>query len=561
MNDLNEEEKIYIGMIPIYLYPVTGIYKNFNFQNTKKEEINEKNIEKIVKWTKDISFINESYKDIYFQCIPETDIIQKFNLEEKNISEKGPEEFLYHPYIKFFLKMRKDTKEYEKINKLNGIMSGERSAIIKTKKGKFYRLKGCGDFKKGFILKDNGFDFKKINIWGCQLENNAVRELYYTYKINEILKKNNIEISNIPIGFWKYSHDLKFIDEFLNEKNIIENFASDVDKYCTIYETISDKRLGNHLLKGIEILIESIIKIAIDELNFDKNDLENIKKIYIGNNKFQTKNYKPSISLPDNMTLKEFCKNKIYEQKYYDNIISYKNLIKLIKTDESLKKIVLSSNLIEKWSKILELKLNVTFDYYTEIINHLLILKKNKENNNKSILEYLLDIFVRIGYETSKIKRIFQEIEFNWGSFNGQSPIDVFCSSHYNNFIVLPKSKCSLLSPTDFDMSFSKDNFINTDINSNSFKKFDQKVFDEYLIRELNTLMENLGGIYIYKNIEFEDEIKQYVYNLLNECLIEIFMKTFDGIKSDYLIEYKDFSDIHHDLIKISLISTSHNIS
>ena len=239
--------------------------------------------------------------------------------------------------------MRKDTKEYEKINKLNGIMSGERSAIIKTNNGKFYRLKGCGDFKKGFTSKDNGFDFKKINIWGCQLENNAVRELYYTYKINEILKKKDIEISNIPIGFWKYSHTLKFIDEFLNEKNIIENFASDVDKYCTIYETISDKRLGNHLLKGIEILIESIIKIAIDELNFDKNDLENIKKIYIGNNKLQMKNYKPSISLPDNMTLKEFCKNKIYEQKYYDNIISYKNLIKLMKTDESLKKIVLSS--------------------------------------------------------------------------------------------------------------------------------------------------------------------------------------------------------------------------
>ena len=58
--------------------------------------------------------------------------------------------------------MRKDSKEYEKINKLNGIMSGERSAIIKSKNGKFYRLKGCGDFKKGFTLNDTGFDFHKI---------------------------------------------------------------------------------------------------------------------------------------------------------------------------------------------------------------------------------------------------------------------------------------------------------------------------------------------------------------------------------------------------------------
>ena len=89
------------------------------------------------------------------------------------------------------------------------------------------------------------------------------------------------------------------------------------------------------MLKGIEILIESIIKIAIDELKFDKNDLENIKNIYIGNIKFQEKNYKPSITLPENMTLKEFCKNKIYEQKYYDKITSYPKLIELMKTDES----------------------------------------------------------------------------------------------------------------------------------------------------------------------------------------------------------------------------------
>ena len=81
------------------------------------------------------------------------------------------------------------------------------------------------------------------------MENNVFRELYYTYKINEILKKNNIEVSNIPIGFWKYGHDLKFLNDVLNEKNIIENSAKDIDKYCSIYETISDKRLGNHLLK------------------------------------------------------------------------------------------------------------------------------------------------------------------------------------------------------------------------------------------------------------------------------------------------------------------------
>ena len=128
---------------------------------------------------------------------------------------------------------------------------------------------------------------------------------------------------------------------------------------------------------------------------------------------------------------------------------------------------------------------------------------KRKETENKSILEYLLDIFIRIGYETAKIKRIFQEEEFNWGTFNAQSQFDMFCSSHYNNFIVLSSSKSSLLSPVDFDLSFTKNNFINSDIYSKSFGKFDQRIFDEYLIRELNTLIENLSGFYIYNNIPF----------------------------------------------------------
>ena len=38
-------------------------------------------------------------------------------------------------------------------------------------------------------------------------------------------------------------------------------------------------------------------------------------------------------------------------------------------------------------------------------------------------------------------------------------------------------------------------------------------------------------------------------------------MKTFDGIKCNYLINYKKFNNIHHDLIKISLISTLEKIS
>ena len=85
----NEEEKIFFGIIPMYLYPCTGIYRNFDINKIKKEEINEKNIEKILKRTKDLSYINEKYKNYYLFCIPETDIIFESNYRRKQNRKRG----------------------------------------------------------------------------------------------------------------------------------------------------------------------------------------------------------------------------------------------------------------------------------------------------------------------------------------------------------------------------------------------------------------------------------------------------------------------------------------
>ena len=67
----------------------------------------------------------------------------------------------------------------------------------------------------------------------------------------------------------------------------------------------------------------------------------------------------------------------------------------------------------------------------------------------------------------------------------------------------------------------------------NEFRKIDKDfsfgitIVDEYLIRDLNTLIENLSEFYIYNNIPFE---KQYVYNIINDSLIEIFMWLFNNL-------------------------------
>ena len=37
-----------------------------------------------------------------------------------------------------------------------------------------------------------------------------------------------------------------------------------------------------------------------------------------------------------------------------------------------------------------------------------------------------------------------------WGAYNGQSPYDIFCSSHFNNSIVLPWKIFMLTNPYRF---------------------------------------------------------------------------------------------------------------
>ena len=556
------EEQIFYGVYTLYLYPCTGTYNDFNIENIIQDELNEKNIEKVLLNINDLSYINKDYKNFYLPCIPETNI----KLKCENIINNNNNKLLFpNSLIKFNLSMRRESEEFKKVNKYIGIKSGNRSSIIKNKNGKFYRLKGCGNEKQGFTLLKNENDsvFKKIEIRGCQFENNVFRELYYSYKINELLKKYKLFCSNIPIGYFKYDKNIKFIEDYLNKDNIIINEVQEIDKYCSIYETLGDRRLGCHLLKGIEIIIESIIELSINKFNLNEESYNNIYLLFNEKrrkNSIISENVIKRVHLPKGISIKKWCNERIYKNTFYEDLICFKSLINHLNNNCDLIKIKESSNFIEEWSKILEKKINYKIEHFKLVINDLLKMKDLL--SNKSILEYILDIFIRVGYETAKIKRIFQDEDFNWGSYNGHSHFDIICSAHYNNFIILPgKFKC-LLAPIDFDLAFQRKNFININKESKNFGKHDDLMFDKFLNREINTLLINIINQKDenYLNDNFKKKFSNLIYTLLNDSLIETYMNTFDKIECDYLEEYTS-KGIIEILVKLTLILTYDRIS
>ena len=178
-------------------------------------------------------------------------------------------------------------------------------------------------------------------------------------------------------------------------------------------------------------------------------------------------------------------------------------------------------------------------------------------------MEYILDIFIRIGYETAKIKRIFQNEDFNRGTYNGQSPSDIFCSAHYNNFVVLPAKYSCLLAPIDFDLAFQRKNFVNNDKESKYFGEHDDYCFDQFLNREINTLLYNIINVKnteYYESQNIKEKLKDLIYFLLNDSLIESYMKTFDKIDLDHLEKYSP-NGIIEILVKLSLILTYDRIA
>lgn len=81
-------------------------------------------------------------------------------------------------------------------------------------------------------------------------------------------------------------------------------------------------------------------------------------------------------------------------------------------------------------NNIEEVLLNLKpLDYLDKNYDNIYLLCKSETNIKKLNKNKIILI---LGYETARIKRILQEHEINWGTYNGHSLLDIFCSAYYN---------------------------------------------------------------------------------------------------------------------------------
>lgn len=129
--------------------------------------------------------------------------------------------------LKPLLKCSEDTSTSD------GTPSGKRSAILKLN-GELYRLKGCGNLDEGFPVEPMAWPENSCEVRGCQFKCTVFRELFYQQKINQIMEANQLTGGNEPVGAWHYADD-----------------SHGVAKYCGLFKTRGDLRLGTNLYQGL----------------------------------------------------------------------------------------------------------------------------------------------------------------------------------------------------------------------------------------------------------------------------------------------------------------------
>jgi hypothetical protein len=533
--------------------------------------------------------LGPEYFNFHIAALPCNDLIYKTHDVELSHCENTEDNLLDFAMIKV---------DHDISSEFTGYQSGERSAIIKFNNGRYYRLKGCGNQLNGFTLRQMGFPKDGIELRGCQFRHTANREAYMSDKINEVLNKFGFQVGNKPVGVWLYS-------EIESKEKKLEDSLKRIDKFCSVYEIVSEKRLGVHLYSTIELILFEYLKKFIGDVNNDNDnyrktnyykeviaDLYPQSRIVYKNSKdsasdskeiFEiepTTTYVPNIELvrEDGDTLNSlFDKYKIYEEHENNltsifKVIEEKSLtneiLKLMSNPEIFKEILTKLLTDKNIYQIFTQKVNSRSE---EIINSKIekIYKNLNEKSKFSLLELIGLIYARTGWESGKMKRIMQNHDINWGTYE-DLPFRLHCNAHTDNYVISPRNKNNnknLLCIVDFDMAFFRKNFFNIDDENNKerYGNPDDFLFDNYLNMERVYLewefsgSENVISLEIAKNVmkenpQYEFSFKNFIH-LLRDTAVTFYREGY--LLKEFSLEqrYSNLYEDIYDLIDLALLA------
>jgi len=534
----------------VYFEKVNGFNFRFGSKDNFINIFNNESRAQTLKYRWAQYHLGKDYEHFILPCTPANEIFCKKHDAEFSVCTNKDENNLLDQCL---IKVSDNSRD-----RIKGFQSGIRSAIVQWNDGKFYRLKGCGNNNDGFTIRKMGMPKDAIEVRGCAFKHTAIRELYMSEVIGEVLSKNGFDSTNHPIGFWMY-------DEIENPILGLKNEMKFIDKYCAVFEILGERRWGAHLLPGIESLIYEIANQNHNEINpndfkklFNKNRIINKKfesdTEYVDFEISPTMDCVPFAELEENQSLPEF----IEQNNLYQDNSDLTDLFKLFLCDDQkvheTKLYDLFSNqdvikgvLVSMYKK---LGIGSFLPDYEGVVN---IFLKELSNSKMNLLDLIGLLYARLGWEAGKVKRILQDNDINWGTYEDQ-PFRIHGNAHCDNYVIIPKRKSkfkNLLSPLDYDLAFLKENFINIriDMDPEKYGLKDDHLFNLYLNIERQYLeWEITGQENLIVNDIYKDELKSNKkFEFCANNLLYLMRDSLDlHYRNGYLLKEFEYSESYH---------------
>jgi hypothetical protein len=422
-------------------------------------------------------------------------------------------------------------------SRLKGIISGARSALIKSNSSKWYRLKGCGDNTDGFLIKPISNSNKKLTIRGCAFLHTTYRELFMSHYISHLLSPHKIECANTSIGWFEYKLQNENLKNIHSDIPIIQdinlNRWPNILRCCILMETLGNKRLSDHVLYGIEQLFHLII---CDNQSHPVNQFN-------------------LISL---FPLERLTQSDQNNEQFIPLSTWFASLTNILQSIDYQKSDWLHSSSHfsdEIPSDIDENRWRILWKTNIEILNNYL-------QTEKSLSNLLCLLYKRFGFECGSILGLMHYHHISWGTYTDE--LGVHCNAHPNNLVIkLPSSTSPFfLAPLDFDMSFTETSYLPNQFNDQSF--------DEIIKLELSGFQLTLGGDSQVSSgvtawIEMSDDQWTSVRWLLRDIMLNEFNRTYDEtIQNGSIKSFDSFSNEQNcalqSLIRIALLKTMKEI-
>ena len=438
-------DEIYFGTKPVHLQPVPGQAVRYDHK-AWYPSIEEADIERAVSraFPGCKGRLGSALADVVIPAVPAVDIVCRSPSTDVSMWPA----FLQKPLLKVKRPQPGEPKAYA---------SGVRSAVVKIKE-KWYRLKGCGNNDEGFIvrhLKGGGGavadpEMTTRYIQGSAFAATAARELHMTSMLDEKLQKQNIPGCNKALGYYRYSAPNKPL-------------GGRITPCCIVEETVGDRRLGTHVLGGIEMILPRLV---------DENVLNETSLLAIYPEKRPGRGHPASlVTAQELMTDYMIAKCNVPPHESHGLPTGYPDLPR----DHTLFGTFRTTPLPETAPDKTELPPQLTrtgpqkadprwSTLWKENCERLTAsLEELKDSGKPSVLAYL---FSRIGYECGQFLHHLHAMKVSWGTYQDAIclPSQWYCNAHANNLVVNPEGTAgqSFLSYLDLDMAFSADTFLDT---------------------------------------------------------------------------------------------------